>query len=138
MSENWYRQIIRKIHFDMHTPGSVEAVGRDFDPIAFAHAIKEAGAEAVCFFARCGYGWSYYPTKVGLPHPHLKRDVFGDGVKAIKDAGIRVIAYVAIDTIPAPLAEKHPEWCSRKPNGSVRMNTGQDHWHALMCSLMKY
>jgi hypothetical protein len=124
MSENWYKQVIRKIHFDMHTPESVENVGRDFDPKAFANAIKEAGAEAICFFARCAYGWSYYPTKVGLPHPHLERDVFGDGVKAMKDEGIRVIAYVAIDNIPVPLAEKHPEWCSRKPDGSVRAGHG--------------
>ncbi len=124
MSENWYKQVIRKIHFDMHTPESVENVGKDFDPQAFAKAIKEAGSEAVCFFARCAYGWSYYPTKVGLPHPHLSRDVFGDGTKAMKSLGIRVIAYVAIDNIPKPLAEKHPEWCSRNPDGSARAGHG--------------
>lgn len=124
MSENWYKQTIRKIHFDMHTPESVENVGRDFDPKAFANAIKKAGAEAVCFFARCAYGWSYYPTQVGLPHPHLTRDVFGDGTKAMKAEGIRVIAYVAIDNIPGPLAEKHPDWCSRNPDKSVRKGHG--------------
>ncbi len=124
MSENWYKQVIRKIHFDMHTPESVENVGKDFDPQAFANAIKSAGASAVCYFARCAYGWSYYPTQVGLPHPHLSRDVFGDGTKAMKSLGIRVIAYVAIDNIPKPLAEKHPEWCSRLPNGSVRAGHG--------------
>ena len=124
MSENWYRQVMRKIHFDMHTPENVENVGQNFDPQAFADAIKETGAEAVCYFARCAYGWSYYPTKVGLPHPNLKRDVFGDGVKAMKNAGIRVIAYVAIDNIPKPLVEKHPNWCSRNPDGSVRTGHG--------------
>ena len=124
MSENWYKQIMRKIHFDMHTPESVENVGKDFAPQFFADAIKETGAQAVCFFARCAYGWSYYPTKVGLPHPHLTRDVFGDGVKAMKKSGIRVISYVAIDNIPKPLAEKHPEWCSRNADGSVRAGHG--------------
>ncbi len=124
MSENWYKQVIRKIHFDMHTPESVENVGKYFDYQAFANAIKEAGAEAVCFFARCAYGWSYYPTQVGIPHPHLLRDVFGDGTKAMKRLGIRVIAYVAIDNIPKPLSEKHPEWCSRNPDGSTRAGHG--------------
>lgn len=124
MSENWYKQTIRKIHFDMHTPESVENVGLNFNPKAFANDLKKTGAEAVCYFARCAYGWSYYPTVVGLPHPHLARDVFGDGVKAMKEAGLRVIAYVAIDNIPKPLAEKHPEWCSRIPDGSVRAGHG--------------
>ncbi|HGJ65951.1 TPA: hypothetical protein ENS27_11265, partial [bacterium] len=124
MSENWYSQTMRKIHFDMHTPENVENVGKDFDPQAFASAIKKTGAQAVCFFARCAYGWSYYPTQVGLPHPHLMRDVFGDGVKAMKESGIRVISYVAIDNIPKPLAEKHPEWCSRKSDGSIRAGHG--------------
>ncbi|MBM3211136.1 hypothetical protein FJZ33_02885 [Candidatus Poribacteria bacterium] len=105
MAENWYKSTIRKIHFDMHTPESVENVGEDFDPQAFAKSVKDAGAEAICFFARCAYGWSYYPTTVGLPHPHLKRDVFGEGAKAMKEEGLRVIAYTAIDNIPAPLKE---------------------------------
>jgi hypothetical protein len=119
---NWYRDVTRKIHFDMHTPASVENVGRDFDPQAFARALKETGVEAVSYFSRCTYGWSYYPTKVGLPHPHLTRDVFGDGVKALKDQGLRVIAYYAIDSLPVPLAERHREWCRYGPDGVSRMD----------------
>ena len=53
---NWYREVTRKIHFDMHTPGHVENVGGDFDPQTFARAVKETGAEAVSYFSRCTYG----------------------------------------------------------------------------------
>jgi hypothetical protein len=111
---------VRKIHFDMHTPAQVENVGRDFDPQAFAIALKAAGAEAVSFFSHCTYGWSYYPTKIGLPHPHLTRDIFGDGVKALKSEGLRVLAYYAIDNMPTSMAQQHPEWCKRDADGEVR------------------
>ena len=117
MTDNWYARTPCKIHFDMHTPESVHDVGRDFTPQTFAKAISETGADAVCFFARCAYGWSYYPTNVGLPHPHLARDLFGDGVAALKAEGIRVIAYCAIDNAPAVLAADHPHWVKRSADG---------------------
>jgi hypothetical protein len=65
----------------MHTPGRITDVGRDFNPKEFAARVKSSGADAICFFARCAYGWSYYSTEVGTPHPHLTRDLFGDGLK---------------------------------------------------------
>ncbi|MBT3375013.1 MAG: hypothetical protein HN742_23800 [Lentisphaerae bacterium] len=114
---NWYRDTTCKIHFDMHTPEHIHDVGRDFDPQAFARAVKATGAEAVCFFARCAYGWAYYPTAVGLPHPRLTRDLFGEGVHAMKAEGLRVIAYCAIDNAPSDLAAEHPEWPKRTPEG---------------------
>jgi hypothetical protein len=132
---NWYREVTRKIHFDMHTPGDVENVGRDFDPQAFAQAVKETGAEAVSYFSCCTYGWSYYPTRVGLAHPHLKRDVFGDGVKALKREGLRVIAYYAIDAIPAPLGERHIEWCHCGPDGVPRL---EEHSRYMACPIGPY
>lgn len=118
--DNWYRDALCKIHFDMHTPGGIENVGRDFDPAAFARTLADSGAEAVCFFARCAYGWSYYPTQVGFPHPHLARDLFGDGLAALHAAGLRVIAYLAIDGIPVVHAAGHPTWISVGPDAAPR------------------
>lgn len=53
---NWYDEALCKIHFDMHTPGTIQNVGSGFDPQEFASAIKTAGTEAVCFIAQCAYG----------------------------------------------------------------------------------
>ena len=117
MTDNWYTTTTCKIHFDMHTPESVAEVGRDFDPRAFATAVKDAGADAACFFARCAYGWAYYPTTIGLAHPHLTRDVFGDGLAALKAEGLRVLAYCAIDNVPSALAAQHPDWAKRTLEG---------------------
>ena len=120
---NWYGNVQCKIHFDMHTPDTVEHVGRDFDPESFAAAMAEIGAEAVCFFARCTYGWSYYPTKVGFPHPHLEKDIFGDGVRALKKKGIKVIAYLAICSLPVAKTEECQDWVIRQEDGSIPSHT---------------
>lgn len=135
MSENWYVGTLCKIHYDMHTPEKVEGVGSGFDPEAFAEAVQQAGAECVCFFSRCAYGWSYYPTEVGLPHPHLERDLFGDGVKALKARGIRVLAYYAIDNIPARMAEAHPEWRVRTADGQLAKG---HHNSAFVCVFSRF
>jgi hypothetical protein len=123
-STNWYADTLLKVHFDMHTPGHIENIGRDFEPGAFAATLKDIGAQAVCFFARCAYGWSYYPTEIGFAHPHLTRDLFGEGVYAMHTAGLRVIAYAAIDGLPLDAGEMHPGWIARQPDGSPRTLDG--------------
>jgi len=123
MKDNWYRDALCKMHFDMHTPGDVENVARGFDGPAFARLLKDAGVEAVCFFSKCAYGWSYYPTRVGLKHPHLERDLLGEAVEACREAGIKFIAYYCIEILPPPLAERHPEWLAREADGSPHLNS---------------
>jgi hypothetical protein len=122
---NWYTDTLLKIHFDMHTPADVERVGAEFEPPAFAAAIKATGCEAVCFFSRCTYGWAYYPSRIGPPHPHLCRDLFGDGLAALKAEGVRVIAYYAIDNLPPPLSAAHPEWLCLGPDRTPRKGNGE-------------
>ncbi len=123
-AHNWYAGTYRKIHFDMHTPSTVANVGAGFDAEHFVQAVKNSGAEAVSYFSRCTYGWSYYPTQIGVSHPNLRCDLFGDGTKAMKRAGFRVLAYYAVDYLPKPLAGKHPEWCHVGADGTI--NSEQD------------
>jgi len=110
---NWYADVFCKMHFDMHTPAHVDPVAADFEANRFARMLSRAGGEAICFFARCAQGWSYYPTKIGLVHPHCTRDMFGEGLEAFHREGIKVIAYYACDAVPPPLIEVHPEWLMR-------------------------
>lgn len=123
---NWYSQSLRKIHFDMHTPGNIPDIGKDFDPDRFARELKSAGFDAVGFFAKCGYGWSYYPTKIGMMHPGLNYDLFGKGVAAMKKQNLKVIAYYGLAAAPAIVAERHPEWrlVSDSPSALPRENGG--------------
>jgi hypothetical protein len=113
---NWYASAFRKMHFDMHTPGNVTNVGVEFDAEAFARQLDEIGIEAICWFAKCGYGWSYYPTQVGRRHPHLAVDTFPAAVETCHARGIRVLGYYHLSG--CEWAERHPEWHARNPDGS--------------------
>jgi hypothetical protein len=129
MKDNWYDQVFRKMHFDLHTPGEVEGLGRDFDGARFAQQLRSAHVEAICFFAKSAYGWSHYPTSLGAPHPHLERDLLGEAVAACHAVGIRLLAYYCIEVLPPPLAEAHPEWLARRADGSPHLEAGR----ALAC-----
>ena len=113
---NWYSNVFRKMHFDMHTPAAVTEVGVDFDADALARQLSDIGVEAVCWFAKCGYGWSYYPTRIGRRHPHLAADTFSLAVEACHARGIRVLGYYHVSG--CEWAERHPEWHARNPDGS--------------------
>ena len=61
-------------------------------------------------FAKCHHGWSYYPTKVGAPHPNLARpDLLGDMVTALKAADIECPIYISVQWDERN-ARLHPEW----------------------------
>ena len=49
------------------------AIGADFDPKTFVDTLKKSHVDSITIFAKCHHGWSYYPTRVGKPHPHLAR-----------------------------------------------------------------
>ncbi len=113
---NWYFDAFRKMHFDMHTPAEVTDVGLDFDADSLAQQLSDIGVEAICWFAKCGYGWSYYPTKVGRRHPHLAADTFPLAVETCHARGIKVLGYYHVSG--CEWAAGHPEWHARNPDGS--------------------
>lgn len=115
---NWYADAFRKMHFDMHTPAAVRDVAVEFRPDQLADQLFEAGVEAICWFAKCAYGWSYYPTRVGRRHPHLAVDTFPVAVEACHARGIRVLGYYHVSG--CEWAGDRPEWHVREPDGTSR------------------
>ncbi|MFD2611313.1 beta-galactosidase trimerization domain-containing protein [Paenibacillus gansuensis] len=99
----------RQIHLDFHTSPYIPGVGAHFDPKQFISALKEGHVNSINLFAKCHHGMCYYPTKLGTVHPHLTFDLFGDMVKACREAGIGAVAYVPVGW-EEDAAEKHPEW----------------------------
>lgn len=116
---NWYADVFRKMHFDMHTPGNVEGVAVDFNAKKLADQLARIGVEAICWFAKCAYGWSYYPTVAGRRHPHLAADIFPLAVEACHNRGIRVIGYYHL-TGSQWGVEEHPEWFCRTADGQIQ------------------
>uniref|UniRef100_A0A7V4WKE8 Beta-galactosidase n=1 Tax=Candidatus Caldatribacterium saccharofermentans TaxID=1454753 RepID=A0A7V4WKE8_9BACT len=99
----------RGVHLDFHTSPLIPDVGADFDAEEFARTLKEAHVDSINIFSKCHHGYCYYPTKVGTPHPSLKRDLLGEMVEALHRYDIRCVVYtsVAWDELAA---STHPEW----------------------------
>ena len=108
----------RQVHLDFHTSPLIPDVGREFDAREFARTMKRAHINSVTVFAKCHHGMSYYPTKVGTPHPALKgRDLLGEQIEALHREGIRCPIYTTV-AWEEDVAFKHPEWRMVRADGS--------------------
>lgn len=99
----------RQVHLDFHTSPFIPDVGSDFDAEEFAQMLQEAQVDSINVFSKCHHGYCYYPTKVGTPHPSLRRDLLGEMVAALRKRDIRCIVYTTVvwDELAA---SAHPEW----------------------------
>jgi hypothetical protein len=109
----------RQVHLDFHTSEFIEGIGADFDSKQFQNALKVGKINHINVFAKCHMSWSYYPTKIGKMHPHLKFDLLGEQLKACKEIGVRAPIYFAVGW-SAQDSQHHPEWCGRDEKGDIR------------------
>ncbi len=108
----------RQVHLDFHTSPDIPDVGAEFDVQEFVHTLQSGHVNSVTVFAKCHHGYSYYPTRVGTPHPHLKRDLLGEMIQACHRAGIRVPVYTTVVWDELAWAT-HPEWRQLSPDGHI-------------------
>ena len=100
----------RQIHLDFHTSEHIPGIGSAFDADDFVATLKAAHVDSITIFAKCHHGWSYYPTKVGTPHPHLDRpDLMGEMITACAAADIETPVYISVQWDELS-AREHPEW----------------------------
>ena len=90
----------------------------DFDPEEFAKTLKDAYVNSITVFAKCHHGMSYYPTKVGIVHPSLKKDLLGEMVEACHREGIRVCTYISV-VWDEYCASKHADWLQVNKDGTL-------------------
>lgn len=119
-------------HFDLHTPGHVR-VNEEADPRGIARELKRHEVEEVILFAKCHYGFAYYPTRVGTPHPRMSGDLFGGVLKACRAEGLRVMAYMSFG-IDGQAGARHPEWKRVWPDG----RTDPDGYFTYLCPFTSY
>jgi hypothetical protein len=136
----------RQIHLDFHTSEHIPGVGAAFDPDEFVGTLKKASVDSITIFAKCHHGWSYYPTKVGAPHPQLARpDLMGDMVRALNAADIQCPIYISVQWDERN-ARIHPEWrvfsaSNRFHRAGDDPSTGQQlsaAWHTLCLNHKAY
>ncbi len=123
----------RQVHQDFHTSPLIPAVAEEFDADSWARQLRDAHVDSITCFAVCHHGMCYYPTKVGLMHPHLRRDLLGEQIEAAHRYGINVPVYITV-VWNEQQAEAHPEWLQlhrdgrrvgRAPVGPLPENTWQ-------------
>ena len=122
-----YRQVHLDFHTSEHLPGDPNTdaghIGDHFDPEEWTRLLKLGKVDAINLFAKGHHSWSYYPTKVGRPHPKLKPglDLLGEQIKACHAADIRCPIYFTVGWSSND-AEDHPEWCVRTKDGKIHTN----------------
>lgn len=108
----------RQIHLDFHTSGLLTGIGSAFRKKQFQEALTLGRVNLINVFAKCHHSWSYYPTKIGRPHPHLTCDLLGGQLEACREIGVRAPIYVTMGW-SAQDAEDHPDWCMRHADGTI-------------------
>jgi hypothetical protein len=97
------------LFYDNHTMPACPDVGANFDAEAFTDRIKKCGVDQLTFHARCNLGMAYYNTKIGIRHPSLKYDLFGNLADACQKKNIALIAYLN-GGISSAEGSLHREW----------------------------
>jgi len=106
----------RQVHLDFHTSEHIPDVGAAFDKCQWQAALKLGRVNGINIFAKCHHGWSYYPTKLGRPHPTLRRNLLGEQIEACHEIGVKCPIYYSIGWSQQD-AEAHPDWCFVLPDG---------------------
>lgn len=106
------------LFFDNHTMAACPDVGTDFNADEFAGRISDCVVDFVGFHAKCNQGFCYYDTKIGIKHPSLKRDMFGEMVAACQSRNIAVAAYLNCG-LSNEDAIRHLEWNTVSPKGEI-------------------
>ena len=97
------------VHLDFHTSPDIEDIGAKFDKEKFSRTVKDAHIDLMTVFAKCHHGYSFYPTRVGTMHPHLKFNLLKEEIEAIHAAGAKAPIYITAGWSKKD-ADEHPEW----------------------------
>ena len=124
--------IKRAIHFDFHTCPGIYDFNRDWDAAAFAQRLADAHVTYINMFAQCNLGFAYYPTKVGIPYPGMKGDLFGDLLRECHARGIRVAAYINVG-LNHEHARMHADWCQVNQDGQILWGDRSKNFFRTMC-----
>ncbi len=106
----------RQIHLDFHTSECIEGVGSRFTRENFRAALIAGHVNSITLFSKCHHGWSYHPTEVNRPHPHLCCDLLDEQLAVCEELGVRTEIYVSAG-LSEQYAHRHPEHIQHRRDG---------------------
>ena len=116
----------RAMEWEFHTPALQTF---DINLEGAIAASREAGAEALMFYAQDHWGYAFYPSDSAVRHPHLKFDLFGTECTLARKAGISVMSYYSLQ-FNNQCATGHPDWVWKNEQQLEQRFYGR--WH-IMC-----
>lgn len=125
-----YHLRFRQVHLDFHTSGDIPNVGAKFDKSAFQEALRRGHVDSVTVFAKCHHGFSYHPTRVGLKHPSLERNLLGEQIEACREIGVRCPIYISAG-FDEYAAATHPEWIVVDKSGEKMKLGNEPKWFCM-------
>lgn len=125
-------ELKRAIHIDFHTMPGIYDFGHDFDAVEFAETLEKAHVTIINMFFQCNIGYVYYPTKIGVPYPNMKGDMFGDVVRECHKRNIKIVGYTNT-SLNHTQALLHPEWCRIDESGHINNMERGSHFFRTMC-----
>jgi hypothetical protein len=122
----WIKTSYARLLIDNHITEDDPSFMTRFDPAAYVDRVKQAGVDAAMVYACCHNGNCYYPTRVGHMHANLHgRDIFGETVNLLRQAGITPVAYYTT-VYHNHSARTHPGW--RMQDARSRQHSGRYWW----------
>ncbi len=122
-----FKPRFRGAYSDMHCCNHPAVPLDKLDASEQVVAYKSTGIDNVAaVWAKDHWGYSYYPTKVGVPHPKLRGDYTGEMVRLLHKEGIQAYGYFSLgfDNIGVIT---HPEWGAIDKLGRpIRVMLGPD------------
>jgi len=115
MNSHWWDHPFRTFQTNLRE------IDADLDVDAVLKFIVEFGADA--WLLNTGGIISNYPSDLEFqtPNPVLARrasgDLIGDAVTAAHAVGVKLLCRMDFSKVAAPIANAHPEWCFRGPDG---------------------
>ncbi len=107
-----------RILIDNHITDRKVEYMRRFDPAEYVRMIRLSGVDSSMVYASDHNGNCYYPSKVGHVHAGCAgRDLFGETVRLLAEAGIVPVAYHTLIYQNEP-ALRHPRWRIRSFSGA--------------------
>lgn len=120
-AQSWYEETLYNIHFDHHTHPGQKELGAGTVAEKLTEFLKQTKPDLVQYHAKGHPGYATYPTKAGTANPNMKRDVLRVWRDVTRPLGIKFTVYYSggVDSL---VAQKHPDWCRKKPDGSPQEN----------------